>query len=73
MYLFTRSARLGPGNLQDQLAWSFNITEKVNQISELDVGLWTTVFSPGLGTLVWTANCDDLAILEAPDDKLMAH
>lgn len=72
MYLFSRSARLGPGNLQDQMAWSLNITEKVNQISELEVGLWATTFSPALGTLVWTAQVEELEELEATDAKLMA-
>ena len=72
MYLFSRSARLGPGNLQDQMAWCLNITEKVNQISELEISLWSTVFSPGLGTLVWTAAVEELAELEATDAKLMA-
>ena len=72
MYLFSRSARLGPGNLREAMAWSVDVTEKVNQISELDVSLWSTVFSPGLGTLVWTAAVEDLAVLEATDAKLMA-
>jgi hypothetical protein len=72
MYLFTRSARLGPGNPQDSMVWALNITEKVNQISELDVSLWTTVFSPKLGTLIWTATVEDLAVLEATDAKLIA-
>jgi len=72
MYLFTRSARLGPGNLGDSMAWSIKITEKVNQISELDVSLWSTVFSPKTGTLAWTATVEDLAALEASDAKLMA-
>jgi len=72
MYLFSRAARLGPGNLQDQMAWSLQITEKVNQVTELDVSLWTTVFSPKLGTLVWTAAVEDLSVLEASDAKLFA-
>ncbi|MEY2435142.1 MAG: hypothetical protein QOC92_4867 [Acidimicrobiaceae bacterium] len=72
MYLFARSARLGPGNVRDSMVWSANITEKVNQISELDVSLWTTVFSPGLGTLVWTAAVEHLSVLEATDAKLAA-
>ena len=71
MYLFYRSAQLALGDVREQMTWSMNITEKVNQISELTFTLWTTVFSPGLGTLVWTTTCDDLATLQATDDKLM--
>src|ERR1700704_1866895 len=72
MYLFSRSSRLAPGNQQAAMAWAVKVTEKVNQIGELDVSLWTRVFSPGLGTLVWTTTADDLSALEATDDKLMA-
>jgi hypothetical protein len=72
MYMFSRTARLGPGNIRDQLAWSVDITEKVNQISELEVSCWSTVFSPGLNTLVWTATVEELAVLEATDAKLIA-
>ncbi|MEY2570321.1 MAG: hypothetical protein QOE63_671, partial [Acidimicrobiaceae bacterium] len=72
MYLFARSARLGPGDLREQLGWAVAITEKVNQIGELEVSLWSTLFSPGLGTLAWTCVAEDLAQLEAVDSKLMA-
>jgi hypothetical protein len=72
MYLFTRSARLAPGKLEKSMAWAFQITEKVNQISELDFNLWTRVFSPGSGTLVWTATVEDLSVLEATEAKLGA-
>ena len=72
MYLFSRTARLAPGHLRESMAWSLDITEKVNQISELEVRLWTTAFSPGVSTLVWTSRTDDLAVLEATDAKLMA-
>jgi hypothetical protein len=72
MYLFARSARLGAGDLREQLAWAVGMTEKVNQISELEVSLWSTVFSPGLGTLAWTCVAEDLNQLEAVDGKLMA-
>ena len=71
-YLFTRQLRLAPGNLLDSMAWSAKITEKVNAISEMPVSLWTTVFSPKLGTLSWTVAVEELSQLEALDAKLMA-
>jgi hypothetical protein len=71
-YLFTRQLRLAPGNLLDSMAWSAKITEKVNAISEMPVSLWTTVFSPKLGTLAWTVVVEDLSQLEALDAKLLA-
>ncbi|HMC40667.1 MAG TPA: hypothetical protein VKI19_13455, partial [Acidimicrobiales bacterium] len=72
MYIFTRSARLAPGNFRDSMSWALTVTEKVNQISEADFHLWTTVNSPGVGTLSWAATIDDLEVLEATDAKLMA-
>ena len=72
MYLFSRTVRLGPGNPEKQLAWALKITEKVNQISEVPVSLWTTVFSPSSNRLAWTAIIEDLVTLETAQDKLMA-
>jgi len=72
MYLFSRSARLGEGNPQTQLDWALRITEKVNQISEIPVQLWTTVFSPSSGRLVWTATVENLVELETIENKLLS-
>src|SRR4051794_4266605 len=72
MYLFSRTARLVPGSQVASIAWALNVTEKVNQIAEIDVSLWTRVFSPGVGMISWTALVDDLSLLEATDAKLMA-
>jgi hypothetical protein len=71
MYLFSRRARLANGHLRDSTAWAVAITEKVNQITELDVSLWTSVFSPGLGELVWATFVTDLAMLETAEAKLL--
>lgn len=71
-YLFTRSARLAPGNVPAAMAWAVKITEKVNAIAETRVSLWSTVMSPELGRLTWTTLVEDLAVLTATDEKLMA-
>jgi hypothetical protein len=71
MYLFTRSARLGPGKFRQSMAWAVEITEKVNQIGELQVRLWTTMLSPGVGRLVWTTGTEDLTQIEDSMTKLM--
>lgn len=70
-YLFTRSIRVS-GSLLDSMSWSARITEKVNQIAEIQVSLWTPVMSPQINTLTWTAVVTDLAALTATDEKLMA-
>jgi hypothetical protein len=72
MYLFSRTVRLGAGNPEKQLAWALKITEKVNQIAEVPVTLWTRVFSPSSQTLVWTAIVDDLLTLETIENKLIS-
>jgi len=72
MYLFYRSAQLGSGDLREQLAWATRITEKVNQINETPVTLWSTAYSPAVNTLVWTTEIEHLATLESNFDKLLA-
>jgi hypothetical protein len=71
MYLFSRRARLANGHLRESTAWAIAITEKVNQITGLDTSLWTSVFSPGLGELVWATFVTDLEILETAEAKLL--
>jgi hypothetical protein len=72
MYLFTRRTRLAGGNGPAGIEWASQITSKVKEVSGHDVQLWSTVFSPGFGTISWTAWFDDLASLEAVGDKLDA-
>lgn len=72
MYMFTRRAKLAPGNIAASMNWALQVTEKVNQITELEVNLWMPVFSPAITTLSWTALVEDLSLLEASDAKLNA-
>jgi hypothetical protein len=71
-YLFTRSARLAPGDVPAAMAWAVKMTEKVNAVADIRVSLWSTVMSPELGRLTWTTVVEDLAVLTATDEKLMA-
>jgi hypothetical protein len=71
MYLFSRTARLQAGRTRESMAWAVAITEKVNQITSLDIGLWTTVLSPGVGTLSWSTVVENLTQLEDAEAKLM--
>ena len=72
MYLFTRAARLGSGHLVESMDWAARMTEKVNALSEVEVSLWTTVFSPGLLTLSWTAVVENLTQMTTLNDKSLA-
>jgi hypothetical protein len=71
MYLFSRRARLAPGNTRDGMSWATSITEKVNQIISLNTSLFAQTFSPEVGTLVWSTFVPDLATLESANDKLL--
>jgi len=70
MYIFTRTTRLAPGRNRDAMSWAMGITEQVNHVTELEVGLWTTLFSPAVGQLTWTTVVEDLTHLEASMSKL---
>jgi hypothetical protein len=72
MYLFTRRTRLAPKHQLDGIEWAAAIAEKVNQVTALDVGVWTPVMSPGLGTLSFGCAVETLTDLENAEAKLMA-
>src|SRR3989440_9484650 len=72
MFLFSRQIRFGPGNTRDQMEWALGQTEKVNQITGLQVGLYMQVYSPEVGAVGWSTFVPDLATLEAAGDKLQA-
>lgn len=73
MYIFSRSTVLGgKGSMRDSQVWVASITEKVNQITDLQVAVWRNMFSRETNRLTWVAFVEDLAQLEAADDKLGA-
>jgi hypothetical protein len=53
------------------MTWATGITEKVNQITGLNVSLFALTFSPEVGTLSWSTFVPDLPTLEAANDKLL--
>ena len=71
MYLFSRRARLAPGNTRAATTWATSITEKVNQVIGLNTSLFAQIYSPEVGTLVWSTFVPDLATLESANDKLL--
>jgi hypothetical protein len=70
MYLFSRRARLAPGNTRAAMAWATEITEKATQVGGLPLSLFAQVLSPMVGSIVWSTFAPDLATLEAATDKL---
>lgn len=70
MYLFTRRTRLGGGVGMAGIEWATTIGAKVTELTGNEVELWTNAYSPGFGTITWTAWFENLAALEAMGDQL---
>lgn len=70
MYLFTRHAHMSGTRIAEAIAWATKLTERVNQVSGLEVSLWNPVFSRQVGMFVWATFVPDLATLEAAFAKL---
>ena len=70
MYLFGRRAQLSGGKIRKSMEWVADVTNRVRQTTGLQVGVWNQMFSPAVGTLLWTTVVPDLATLEGAFDKL---
>jgi hypothetical protein len=64
MYLFNRQIRFGPGKTREQMEWALGQTERVNQITGLQVSLYMEVYSPQVGAVGWSTFVPDLAALD---------
>ena len=53
------------------MSWVTDITEKAHQITGSEVSAFTSMFSPDVGTIVWSVVAPDLAALETINDKLL--
>ena len=71
MYLFGRRARLAGGKMRESMAWATGIAEKVTQITGSPLGVWSQVYSPEVGEIVWATFLPDLGALEAFSDKCL--
>lgn len=70
MYLFVRRARLAGGQTRASMMWAEEITDRVNQVTDLGFTMHAQVFSADVGELVWAAAVPDLATLEKGVEKL---
>jgi hypothetical protein len=70
MYLFVRRARLAGGQTRASMMWAEEITERVNQVTDLGFTMHAQVFSADVGELAWAAAVPDLATLEKGVEKL---
>mgnify|MGYP003403343712 CR=1 FL=1 len=67
MYLFSRTARVGPAT---GVPWAVEITELVRRRTGQDLRLWSTAYSSGVGTMTWTGWFEDLVHLEFFSNKI---
>ena len=77
MFIFSRTTKLGkgvsgPGFLRAQMKWTFDLTDKFNEINPEVMRLWTNTMSPANGTYVWSSWANDLADLEEQNHRLAA-
>ena len=72
MYLFSRRARIAPGKTRAAITWATGITEKVNQITDLNVALYAQTYSPEVRRCSCGAPSSPISpTLEAATDKLL--
>ena len=72
MYLFVRRAQLAGGQTRASMMWATEITERVNQVTDIGCSLHAQVLSADVGELVWAAMMPDLVTFEAATEKLQA-
>jgi hypothetical protein len=61
MYLLARQAVVRG---QDVEKWAVDIGAAVSSGLGVDVGVWTNVLSPGIGTVTWTSRWENLGAIE---------
>ena len=69
MYVFQRQLRVMGG--ASAIGWAMEITARVQEVSEMPVGLWMGQGGLPNGTLMWATPCDGMAQLQEMNDKLM--
>jgi hypothetical protein len=72
MYLFARRRRVRVGHAREGFEWSVAMGQLVTEISGMPISVWTSAWSPEVGTIVWSTFSEDLAGLEALTDSIAA-
>lgn len=72
MYLFGRSRSIAPAHAREAVAAAVEAGARASQLIGLPVYTWTTMFSAGVGGVLWSARVSSLAELEAAVDKYAA-
>lgn len=70
MYLFTRTAHLKTGNPTAGMTFAHEVSHLVSEHTNHQMQVWTSMYSPGTGTVVWSSWFESLVELERISDKL---
>jgi hypothetical protein len=72
MYLFARTRSVNPGSFRAGLAAAVEGGAKASEIIGSPVFVWTSIFSPTTGTVMWSMRVDSLEELLTAGDALAA-
>lgn len=70
MYLFTRTAHLRNGNPTPGMTFASEVCHLVQDHTSHQMQVWASMYSPGMGTVVWSSWFESLVELERISDKL---
>jgi hypothetical protein len=72
MYILGRSRTIAPGHARAALGASVEAATRFSQVTGLKAYAWTALFSPGAGTVVWSARAEHLQDLADAAEKWAA-
>ena len=72
MYLFGRTRSVAPGHVRAAMATAVEATERARQAMGHQVYSWTTLLSPGVGTMLFSARVQSLDELRVMTEKWVA-
>ena len=72
MYLFGRTRSAAPGHVRAAMATAAEATERARQAMGHQVYSWTTLWSPGVGTMLFSARVQSLDELRVMMEKWVA-
>lgn len=70
MFLFSRAITF-TGSPRQTLGFATQMTEKVRSLTDIDVGLWTSIFGQPVGTLIWSSRIESRAHLAQTQQTLL--
>jgi hypothetical protein len=70
MYIFSRWGRVAAASPRQSIAAAIEVAGLVKSITDVDVSVFTTVASPDVGRISWSAMFESLAAMEAAFAKL---